>query len=506
MGRSRGKRFDDEPKLNVKKVMAAIIAIIVLAMVAISVVALFKKQNVPIIESVEYFSLHKNNKWGVINSKGEIVIEPAYEEMIIIPDSKKEIFIYNYDVDYEKETYKTKIVNSKGEELFTGYSNVEALDNYSSIDDVWYEKNSLKFEKDGKYGLINYEGSQILNPEYEDIYTLKGLERSLVLVKDGKYGLYNDVAKDIILEPKYSEIKALGLTYNDGYIVKDEKGKYGLIGPDKKTILEIEYDEITNVYGGSLYLVKKDKKYLVVDSSGEIKLEVADKEEIKEIYNENFVFIKDKKYGVMDIEKNELISPIYDSVEHAYGSFYIAKKNKNYGVVNTDANVVIEFKYANITYRNEAAFFECENKDYTTDLYDNLGEYKLTGTINEVNEANSYIRIRVDEEYKYYNFMFEEKTNKEVLTNNTLFLVKENGKYGYVNGEGNKVVDCIYDDATEQNEFGFCAVQKDGKWGSLKADGTVVLEPSKDLTENVYIDFIGKWHLDTNNELNAYTE
>ena len=96
MGRSRGKRFDDEPKLNVKKVMAAIIAIIVLAMVAISVVALFKKQNVPIIESVEYFSLHKNNKWGVINSKGEIVIEPAYEEMIIIPDSKKEIFIYGW--------------------------------------------------------------------------------------------------------------------------------------------------------------------------------------------------------------------------------------------------------------------------------------------------------------------------------------------------------------------------------------------------------------------------
>ena len=37
------------------------------------------------------------------------------------------------------------------------------------------------------------------------------------------------------------------------------------------------------------------QKYLVVDSSGEIKLEVADKEEIKEIYNENFVFIKDKK-------------------------------------------------------------------------------------------------------------------------------------------------------------------------------------------------------------------
>ena len=426
--------------------------------------------------------------------------------MIIIPDSKKEIFIYNYDVDYEAETYKTKIINSKGEELFKEYSNVEALDNYSSIDDVWYEKNSLKFEKDGKYGLINYEGSQILSPEYEDIYTLKGLERSLVLVKDGKYGLYNDVAKDTILEPKYTEIKALGTTYNDGYIVKDENGKYGLIGPDKKTILEIEYDEITNVYGSSMYLVKKDKQYLVVDNSGETVLEVSDKEEIKEIYNENFVFVKDKKYGVMDVDRNELISPIYDSVEHACGSLYIAKKNENCGVVNTDANVVIEFKYPSITYRSEAAFFECENKDYTTDLYNNLGEYKLTGTISEVNEVNSYMRIRIDDEYKYYNFMFEEKTNKEVLTKNTLFLVKEDGKYGYVNKDGNKVVDCIYDDATEQNEYGYCAVQKDGKWGSIKADGTVVLEPTEDLSENIYIDFIGKWHLGEDINMNYYNQ
>ena len=33
--------------------------------------------------------------------------------------------------------------------------------------------------------------------------------------------------------------------------------------------------------------------------------------------------------------------------------------------------------------------------------------------------------------------------------------------------EGNVVVDYIYDDARQQNEFGYISVKKDGLWGSL---------------------------------------
>jgi hypothetical protein len=94
----------------------------------------------------------------------------------------------------------------------------------------------------------------------------------------------------------------------------------------------------------------------------------------------------------------------------------------------------------------------------------------------------------------------------EALKNNTLFLVKENGKYGYVNKENKKIVDCIYDDAIEQNKFGFCAVKKDGKWGCLQSNGAVILEPTVSLENNIYIDFIGTWHLTQNIELNTYTK
>lgn len=36
------------------------------------------------------------------------------------------------------------------------------------------------------------------------------------------------------------------------------------------------------------------------------------------------------------------------------------------------------------------------------------------------------------DDYKYYNFKFEEKPASNLLTSNTLFLSKKDGKYGFV--------------------------------------------------------------------------
>mgnify|MGYP003300892408 CR=1 FL=1 len=63
-----------------------------------------------------------------------------------------------------------------------------------------------------------------------------------------------------------------------------------------------------------------------------------------------------------------------------------------------------------------------------------------------------------------------------------------------------------YDDAKEQNEFGFCSVKKDGKWGSLKSDGTVVVEPTKDLENYLYVDFISEWNRYNDLRINVYTK
>ena len=117
-----------------------------------------------------------------------------------------------------------------------------------------------------------------------------------------------------------------------------------------------------------------------------------------------------------------------------------------------------------------------------------------------------YIKMYINGEYKYYNLDFEEKTNIEILKGNNIFLRKKDEKYGYIDSEGNVVVDYIYDDATEQNKFGYVAVQKNGKWGALDKEGKEIVKPTYSLDNNIVIDFIGKWHLGEDINMNYYCE
>ena len=162
MSRGRGKRFD-EPKLNMKKVFAVILAIVVLIMFIFVIKGLLTKDNSQgKIISKDYVVAFKDNKWGVIDNQGNTIIDPSYAEMIVIPNSKNDVFICTYDVDYASGNYKTKVLNSKNEEIFKEYEKVEAIQNLDENSNLWYESNVLKVEKDGKYGLINILGKELL--------------------------------------------------------------------------------------------------------------------------------------------------------------------------------------------------------------------------------------------------------------------------------------------------------------------------------------------------------
>ena len=83
---------------------------------------------------------------------------------------------------------------------------------------------------------------------------------------------------------------------------------------------------------------------------------------------------------------------------------------------------------------------------------------------------------------------------------------KKDGKYGFVDKNGNVVVEYIYDDAKEQNSSGFAAVKKDGKWGTINSKGETTVAPTLTLENNPVIDFIGTWHLAEDANANYYTK
>ena len=500
---SRGKRYDPDAKLNYQKVFAVIIAIAVVIMFVFIIKNVLKERE-KITKDYEYFALYAENKWGVINQDGEQVIIPSYQEMIVIPNKAKDVFICTYNINEQTGTYQTKAINSQNEEILTGYEQIEVLENIDENDNVWYEENILKIKQNGKYGLIDFNGKELLPAEYDEITVLDGIQNSIIIKKDGKLGLVNDNGS-IIIEAKYADIKNLGDTYKSGYITRNEEGQYGVISTTKKQILENKYDEISQIYLEDCYLVKEGGKQKLIDSKGNTIIEEGF-DEIKSATSNGIIFVKDNLYGEINTSGETTIEAKYQELREAKNGIYVAKQNDKYGIIDQNEIEKIPFEYTGIAYNEKANLYLAEDSSYKTSIIDNKFNIKLTGILSEINEEQSYIRMRINDEYKYYNLKCEEKSNTEILKDNTLFLSKKNGKYGYVDKKGNVVVDYIYDDATEQNEYGFAAVKKNGLWGSIDEDGNVIIEPKYNLENNLKIDFINKWHLGEDLNMNYYCE
>lgn len=499
---SKGKRYsNNKPKLNLKKVFGVLIALVIVIAFVFTLIKLLNSENTTTLKTTEYYALYENDKWGVIDTSSNVIVEPIYDEIIVIPDHGKDVFICTENIDYENETYTTKVINAKNQEVLEDYDQVEAIENYDENHNLWYEKNVLTYVQDNQYGLINLNGDVLAEAQFEDIYALKGMENALVTVKEGKLGLMNEKGEEIIPNA-YTEISSLGEDTNL-YIVKNENNQFGIYGK-----LDTKYEEIKPLNDSEVFCVKENGKYKVINSEEK---ELIDQEiNTVEQTKDNIIVYTDanKKYGVYDLEQNKTIECKYDQIKYTSNKYFIVKQGNSYGIIDINENKKENTDFSNIVYYEDAGVYELEPKENITGenkiLNNNLEEI-AQGILDEVNSEKSYIRLWTENGYQYYNLNGDLKESKDILLQNNLFLKKENGKYGYVDKEGNVVVDYIYDDAKEQNEFGYAAVKKDGKWGAIDDQGNLVCETSYNLDDNLLIDFIGTYHLGKDINLMYYT-
>lgn len=505
---SRGKRYSEE-HLNMKKVIAVIL---IFALIICGIVALVnydgkgskKTSKDSISISNSYITIYSNDKWGVINSKGETVIEPKYDEMVVIPNSSKGLFIVQEGVNFDDGTYTSKAIDEKQNNLFTSYDTVEALQNIDENGSVYYDENALKVSKNGLYGLINFSGKELLAPEYTLITPLEGVKNSFVTEKNNLKGLVDD-SGNVIIDNQYADIKPLTNSYEDGYIVKNDSSKYGIINYNKKQILECKYDKIENVTGNNLYVVKQGKVLEIIDKDSNV-IANSGFDEVVSINGDNIIIKEKSKYGIISSDGSEVLDSTYDDLKYAFDNNYIAKQDDKYGIISATGEKKIDFKYDSILYMSDEGFIEANNSDGTSDLINQQFETKCTGIVSEINTSNNYIRLRENGEYKFYTFQLNQTDEQTIFPAHTLFLSKKNGKYGFVSSKGEVIVNYIYDDATMQNQYGYASVKKEGKWGAIDSNGNIAVEPQYYLLQNVVVSFIGKWHKGQDLNANYYTD
>ncbi len=409
--------------------------------------------------------------------------------MITIPNPQKAVFVCVYDVNEQTGEYKTKVINEKGEQLFKNYDRVETIENFDSKQNIWYEKNLLRVVKNGKYGLIDCDGNEILKCEYDEITTLKSVEGNLVVKKDNKVGIVNNLGQ-IIVPIEYKDVQILKEGYKDEYKIIDENNNCGIISTSGTVIVTPAYQDIKNISSTDVFVAMIDGKWNLINKKGEILNNQYD----DYTYSKgDYVIVKSgNKYGVITIAGEVKIEPTYEELNYAFSVYYIAKLNGKYGIINTDNTIVLPLEYLNMTYWEEKEIIIADRTQTETVLFDSNLTQQLAGLF--VYEED-YIKARVDGEDKYYTYKFEEKEAKDILTKNTLFVSKKDGKYGFMDSQGNVVVDYAYDEALEQNIYGFAAVKLNGFWGVIDKGGKLVLQPQVNLDNNIYVDFIREWHL-----------
>lgn len=438
------------------KIQILVIAIILLLIpiIKITINNINKNYKVETVNKEKYFVLLSNDKMGIIDEKGNTIINPEYYE-IHIPNPSKPIFVCYYDYNEETGKCRTKVINSQGTEIFTKYNHIEDI-NLNGIETTMpYEKNLLKYKKDGKYGLIDLEGKVVTNAIYDEIDGLSCKEGELLVKKDDQYGVINNRGVELI-KAKYDYISGDEYyTANDGYklsgyIVGEKTAdgyRYGYMNNKQKVLLNTEYSEIIRI--------------------GDIAKE--------------------------DTDKN---------------IFIIARKNGQCGLMK-NKKIVIDFKYQDINYSGIENLFIL-TRGTKLGVYDSKGKNILATKYEEIVVNDSHIYTKNGEQEKYYNLKGEEidkasinmeadveedETNNAAdLVNPTLIPKEKNGKWGFVDKNSQLKVDYIYDEVTGVNKYGYAGIKKDGKWGSIDEKGNIVEEPIYNLDELDEIDFIGKYY------------
>ena len=425
-----------EKKKVIKLLIIIFIIIAILAAATITILYFVKKSKfdyqISNVEEYNYSILYRDDKYGVINKEGEIVVEPTYTN-VQIPNPSRPLFICVSEYNRELGEYENKVLNENKEQILTTYDSVSAISVDSTDTNVPYEKSVLKYRKDGKYGLIDFDGNEITKPIYDDIRGL-GYKEGTLLVKQGeKYGVININGAEMV-EIKYDSVSADNYydsqtkSKNAGFIIseKTEEGyRYGYIDYKGKRILKPEFTKI---------------------------------ERVNEIQGDDIYFIayKNGQAGLMRNNKC-LTNYEFESIEYNLSNnLFIAQRNSKKGVMNTNGDIMVNTEYDELSFGGE--YINAIKNDELTILDVNGNEIQNSDIVSLTKTKDSNYYIAIDQD-NLYTVLDQNKNN--LLNNNydyieylgnSHFIVSKDRKSGIIDSNDNVLLDIKYSSVISLHE------------------------------------------------------
>lgn len=500
-------------KINGKKYIFLTIIILILLILGTIIFIKINDKSYELeeISAFLYFKLYENEKYGVIDGKGNILIEPKYDN-IDIPNPSKPVFIVYSNYDSEKGEYDTQVINDKNEKILTQYEKVLPLMFKEANSEIPYEKSVLLYKENDKYGIINFEGKKITKANYDSMESLLYKEGCILVSKDSKYGVINIKGKEMI-KIEYDSISADGYYEPNnkykyaGFIVgkkKEEGYRYGYINYKAKMILEPDYNEIARI----TEITNEDKIYLLAFKNGQAgiyenkNLLLEHKYEEIEYNHQNQLFVvqKSEKQGVIDIHANSILDVKYDYIMISGNKinaklegklyrfdingkkedsdnittildtenekyFITIDENEKYGVIDKDSNIIIKNDYSYIEYAFNDYFIA--TKDEKAGVIDKDNNIKLDFNYSTIQKIKDTNMLQTIENSNNTTELYNNKIEKVASMENAVISIEDNyikvlseTQRKYFNKDGKEV-----QNITLFIDLPLYAFSQNGKWG-----------------------------------------
>ncbi|WP_282925729.1 WG repeat-containing protein [Helcococcus kunzii] len=262
---------------------------------------------------------------------------------------------------------------------------------------------------------------------------------------------------------------------SNGLVAFREGDKWGYMDKSLKATITSKYKYTDLFRNNRAYVTTASDEHYYIDKKGEKRHDLMNIEGIEKagvISVKGFTAKTKEGWNIYDLSNNKMAGP-FDEVSNVENSLIVATKDGKTKIYNLDnkkaydiEGEIINNEY-NMPIENDRIFSKVGDK---VNLYDSEGKLIAEG--------------------------FEDA--KPFITNGAA--VKKNGKWGFINFDGEVVIEYQYEDAKSLSNS-HAAVKKGGKWGYINTKNEMVIPAQFEEASNMTNDGIlivkldGRWNL-----------
>lgn len=322
-----------------------------------------------------------------------------------------------------------------------------------------YSNDRALIRKDGKWGMLDEEGNEVLKPAYDNFNFLPNSNQKLFFIAQNRvlHGAIDSNA-NVIVPVKYTKIRNY---HEDRVAVKNIAGRWGFVNRTGQEVVKAKY-RVAYDFSEGLAVVFDKSRWGAINAFGGIVIppQYLRMGSFKE--GKAWVHLKKGKKGYIDKNGNLLFAKHFSKLtnfKNGIARVYVRKKG--WGLINTKGEYILKPKkaYDKIEPFNEYGLAKVKvGKKYR--LMNEAGELvgkKAYGKIRDFHEGFAAVRV-------------------QALTGN--HIGKTNLNWMFIDTTGEVVIDKEFRQLKDFSEGRAAFTSEETKRGYINTKGEVVIEPT----------------------------